>query len=267
MTIEPRRIASVLILTLGCLLTAVGLELFLVPNRVATGGLTGFSIVVSHMTEMKLSLILFLINLPLLARQLIRRLRRPAVAVIPVVLIGIFAYVLHPVPALVDEPFLAALGGGVCLGIGLGMVLRQGGTYGKAAEAVRLLPAFRSFDIGIVLFWTNLAVLALAGVVFGWEQAVYSILAHALAYAMLEAGYTGFSPIKVLRVRSRRLEQLQDAAETGGLRVSWLDVDDESATCAVHRGDAAKAKRLFRAVDDEVEIAAIYEEAQHEMHL
>jgi hypothetical protein len=250
------------LLVIGSVFAAVGLELFLRPNGVATGGIAGASILAAHLTEMQLSLVLFLFNLPFLLGRTATNRRQALRMLLPLALIALFTHYLHPVPAVSDDPLAAALGGGTFLGIGIGLILRQGGFDGPAAPAP-VRPAFRKFDAGTAIFLANLAILLLAGFVFGASQAIYSIIAHVLAYFMLEAGYTGMSPVRRLRVRSAVLSRLREASERA-LRVRWTETGDgETAILDVYRRDVKPLRELLAAIDPEAEIeGARHDEAR-----
>ena len=245
------------LLVVGSVLASVGLELFLAPNGVATGGIAGASILAAHLTEMQLSLVLFLFNLPFLLSRTATNRRHALRMLLPLVLIALFTHYLHPVPAVSDDPLAAALGGGTFLGIGIGLILRQGGRFGELAASAPLRPVFRRFDAGAVIFLANLAILLLAGLVFGVGQALYSIIAHVLAYFMLEAGYSGMSPVKRFRVRSAKLAQLREASARG-LGVRWIETGDgETAILDVYRRDVKPLRRLLAAIDPEAEIEGV----------
>ncbi|WP_274362813.1 YitT family protein [Paenibacillus thermotolerans] len=251
-----KRAASFVLIIVGSFMISVGLELFLLPNQVTAGGIAGLSVLVSHMTEMKLSLVLFVINVPFILAKAKYSVRSPLLAVLPLLFVGVFTYFLHPASALVDEPLLAALGGGTFLGLGLGVIFRQGGRFDEPESAVRLLPFFRNMSVSSVLFCINLLILLLAGIVFGWQQAVYSMLAHSLAYCMVEVGFTGLSPFKRIMVRSRHIGSMQSTTEHM-YRVMWVPTGEEhTALCIVHRSDAARIKQALKKLDRDVQLAS-----------
>jgi uncharacterized membrane-anchored protein YitT (DUF2179 family) len=255
-----RQAASIFAAVVGCFLIAAGLELFLLPNRVAPGGIAGVSVLVSHVTEMKVSLLLFCLNLPFILYRRKYVARSPLAIALPLVGVGAFAYYLHPVSALVEEPLLAALGGGICLGLGIGMILRQGGRFDEAETAVKRLPFLRNADT--IVFVANLFILTAAGLIFGAEQALYSILAHALAYLMVEVGFSGMSPYRRILVRSRDLPSMQRATKYA-FYVQWIPTDEENAAlCVVHRSDAARVRRLLKELDGEVQMVSNLEHAR-----
>ncbi|GFN31450.1 YitT family protein [Paenibacillus xylaniclasticus] len=242
----------------GCFIISIGLELFLLPNQVTTGGITGVSILVSHMTEMKLSLLLFLFNLPFITYTVRpKAIRLPFV--IPLVVVGIFTYLFHPVAALVDEPLAAALFGGTCLGIGSGIVLRYGGRFDEPESAVKRLPQFGRTKASIIIFMINIAILIMAGAVFGVQQAVYSILAHSLAYCMIEAGFSGLTPYKRFLVRSKEISSLQHVT-SHTFHIRWISTaEDNTAFCIVHRADVPFMRERLKALDPNVQIKSSLE--------
>ncbi len=255
-----RKTSSIMLSIAGCFLIAAGLELFLLPNRVAPGGIAGVSVLVSHMTEMKVSLWLFCLNLPFILYRRKFVVRTPLSIALPLLGVGAFAYALHPVSALVEEPLLAALGGGICLGTGVGMILRQGGRFDEAETAVQRLPFLRNPDA--VLFLANLAVLTAAGFIFGAEQAIYSLLAHALAYLTVEIGFSGLSPYRRILVRSRDIPSIQRATKSA-YYVQWFPTDEANqAMCVVHRSEAAQVRRLLKELDAEARTVSSLEHAR-----
>lgn len=246
---------SYLLIVFGSLLVAAGLELFLLPNQVAMGGVPGVSILAAHVTEMKLSLFLFLLNMPFLFRRTGSGLSM--MTLLPVVCITVFTYFLHPYAWLVEEPLLAALGGGIFLGLGVGLILRHGGRFGEAQAVVRKLPFFGEIKFATLLFFINICILLAAGAVFGLEQALYSVLAHSLAFMMVEAGFTGLSGYKRLRVESASLGELRAAVERH-CHVQWMPEEEQGAAiCIVHRTELAEVRRLIQAVDPDAKVIRV----------
>ncbi len=110
---------------LGAALVSVGLEIFLVPNQVIDGGIVGISIILAHLLKIKLGFLLFILNLPFLFvgyKQIGKTFAISTLFGISIMSIGTF--LLHPVPVLTKDPLLAAVFGGIILGVGVGLVIR-----------------------------------------------------------------------------------------------------------------------------------------------
>lgn len=178
----------------GSVLAAVGLELFLIPNRMLVGGMTGLSALAAHFTEMRLGLFLFVLNLPLILLSY-RKVRRnfAVLTVLGLLVFSLSALILHPVPALIENPMTAAFCGGPALGLGIGLVIRYGGTLDtlETRDHTEKLVKFGFKDQDLMLL--NCFILAGAGFIYGWEQAMYSILAYLLAYETVHFSLRGFS--------------------------------------------------------------------------
>lgn len=127
----------VLTVIAGALLAAVGLELFLMPHGLVVGGITGLSALFAHTTEMQLGLFLFLFNLPFIfmSRKQVN-LRFALYTVLGLTCLTIASLALHRFPAVISDPLPAAMAGGICLGVGIGISVRFGGVNKQASDQV-----------------------------------------------------------------------------------------------------------------------------------
>ena len=108
---------------------SIGLEIFLVPNNVIDGGITGISIMLSYITGWKLGIFIFLLNLPFFFIGYKQIGKTFAISTLyGIVVLSISTTLLHPVPAFTQDILLASLFGGMILGIGVGTVIRYGGS-------------------------------------------------------------------------------------------------------------------------------------------
>ncbi|MFE4711785.1 YitT family protein [Paenibacillus sp. NPDC056722] len=197
----------------GALLAAVGLELFLMPHGLVVGGITGLSALFAHTTEMRLGLFLFLFNLPFIfmsRKQL--NLRFALYTVLGLACLTIGSLALHQFPAIIGDPLPAAIAGGICLGLGVGISVRFGGMNQEASasdQGYSLLSGGppRSYEIVIMLL--NCAILFAAGALFGWDQAMYSIIAYLLAFEGVRLTLRGLSPSRSAWITSNRCEDIQ----------------------------------------------------------
>ena len=120
---------KVVLLLLGSLVFAVGLEAFLVPNQIIDGGIVGVSIIVSYLTETKLAIWLVLFNLPFIYfgyRQIGKTFA--VVTLTAILLMSAFTIALHDIKPFTDDLLLSTVFGGFLLGTGIGLVIRAGGS-------------------------------------------------------------------------------------------------------------------------------------------
>ncbi|WP_438494124.1 YitT family protein [Paenibacillus sp. IHBB 3054] len=197
----------------GGLLAAVGLELFLIPHKLVPGGIAGLSALLAHLTEMRLGLFLFLFNLPfiLLSRRQID-FRFALYTMLGLICLTIGSLALHHFPAVVSEPLAAAIAGGLCLGFGIGISIRFGGISNKTSEqGYVLLSGSLPKSAETVIMLLNCVILLFGGVLFGWDQAMYSIIAYLLAFEGIRISLRDLSRSRAIWITSSHCDEISKA--------------------------------------------------------
>lgn len=207
----------------GACLAAFGLEMFLTPNRIIPGGIQGLSSLLSHMTEMKMGLILFILNLPYVVYSSFAKERsRFFLTAFGFLLLSGITLLLHPFPPLVEDPPLAALAGGLFLGAGAGLVLAYSGPMDGVQTAARYMKKRLPLSTDELITLVNLGLLGLAGFIFGWDQAIYSVVTYAVAMAVTRKTIRLLHRYQAVWIKTTRPEALRQAlAETPG--IGFLD--------------------------------------------
>lgn len=169
---------SYLLITLGSFLTAVGLDMFLIPNRIAAGGVSGLATLTFYLFGLPVGLTMLVINIPLfLASLRLLGARFGIKTLYGFLTLSAFIELLGPiVTAPTDDPLLAAVYGGVMTGTGLGLVFRAGGTTGGTDLAAQLLLKFFATSSGQALLFFDGLVIAIAAFVFSTELALYALI-------------------------------------------------------------------------------------------
>ncbi|MFC4304918.1 YitT family protein [Cohnella boryungensis] len=252
-----------LFVLVGSLLSAVGLELFLVPHKMIVGGVTGVSAIFSYLTEMRLGLFLFLLNLPfVLLRYRKFDSQTRLMTLMGLAVLSLSAFFLHPAPALMDHTLASAAAGGIALGIGIGMVLRYGG-FIDSADGVAMLSKASPARTLKIMWLVNGAILLSGGFVFGWDEAMYSIVAFLLAYRMADFAMSGFSMTRMVWIKSEHGEEIRQALRSKfGKEVVFLNdgpsdgqQDGRLILCTVSRLEQARVMRDIKALDPNCSMA------------
>ncbi|GLX66293.1 YitT family protein [Paenibacillus glycanilyticus] len=247
-----------LFITLGAVLVSVGLEIFLVPNHIIDGGIVGISIMVSHLTGLPLGIFLFLLNLPFLVlgyKQIGKTFAMSTLYGVSVMSLGTF--LLHPVPPLTEEYFLASIFGGVILGIGVGIVIRFGGSLDGTEIIAILFNKRLPFSVGEIVMFFNLFILGSAGFVFGWDRAMYSLVAYYIAYKMIDITMEGFEESKAVWIISEESREIGSAImDRLGRGVTYLHGEGGFSGgqkriifCVITRLEEAKMKSIVQELD------------------
>lgn len=215
----------VVMIVIGAAMMAVALEIFLVPNKLIDGGITGISIMLAHVFHIPLGILLTLLNLPFLIigyKQIGKTFALSTLFAVIVMSIG--TQLLHPVHPITVEPLLAAVFGGVILGVGVGLVVRYGGSL-DGTEIVAILVSKRlPFSVGEVVMFFNLFILSGAGFVFGWNNAMFSLIAYYIAFKVIDITLEGLDQSKSVWIISDKFRDIGEAlTERLGRGVTYLD--------------------------------------------
>jgi uncharacterized membrane-anchored protein YitT (DUF2179 family) len=207
-----RLFARIITMMVGSILFAVGLEIFLVPNNIIDGGITGVAIMLSHLTNLPIGLFLLVLNLPFLFLGYKQIGKTFAFSTLfSVILMSGGTELLHPVPALTDIPLLATVFGGVCLGVGVGLVIRAGGSL-DGSEIVAILVSKKvPFSVGEIVMFINFFILGCSGLVFDWNSAMYSLIAYFIAFKMIDITIEGIDQSKSVWIISDHYQEIGDA--------------------------------------------------------
>lgn len=254
----------IVFITIGAMLMAVGLEIFLVPNNIIDGGITGISIIFGHLSGVPLGVFLFLLNLPFLFIGYKQIGKTFAISTLYGVLVmSIGTFLLHPVPAFTDDTFLAAIFGGVILGVGVGLVIRSGGSLDGTEIVAILINKKIPFSVGEIVMFFNFFILGSAGFVFGWDRAMYSLVAYYLAFKLIDITIEGFDESKSVWIISENSETIGDAIMSRlGRGVTYLHGEGAFSGgskkvifCVVTRLEEAKLKLIVQEIDESAFLA------------
>lgn len=203
---------KIFMLTLGATLASVALEIFLIPNNIIDGGVVGISIMASYLSGVPLGAFLIVLNLPFLVlgyRQIGKTFAFSTMYAVVCLAIGVT--LLHPVPGLTKDFILAALFGGVVLGTGVGLIIRHGGSLDGTEIMAIIFDRRTSFSVGEIIMFFNLFILSSAGIVFGWDKAMYSLLTYFIAYKAIDVTIEGLNETKGVFIISDQHIDIADA--------------------------------------------------------
>ena len=205
-------IKKIFMLIVGALITATGLELFLIPNNVIDGGVVGLSIMSHTITSMSLGTFLVIYNIPFIYMGYRHIGKSFALSTIfAIVMLSIWTGVLHAVSPVTNDPFLAAIFGGVVTGLGVGIVMRTGGSFDGTEIVAIILDARTQFSVGEVVMFINLFILSSAGLLYGWDKAMYSLFAYFVISKMIDVVLKGLDESYAVMIVTNEHEEVTDA--------------------------------------------------------
>jgi len=251
-------IQKVFFIIIGSLLAAIGLEIFLIPNSIIDGGIIGLAIIVSHLTKLPLGIFILLLNLPFLiiGYNFIGR-TFTLTTLFSLVCLSIFVNFFHPIPGLTHDLLLASVFGGIILGMGVGTIIRYGGSL-DGTEIVAILFSRKSaFSVGEIVMFFNIFILGSAGFVFGWDRAMYSLITYFIAFKMIDVAIEGLDESKAVMIISDYPQNISEVIQARlGRGVTHLHgkggytgEEKEVLYCIMTRLEIAKLKSIIEDID------------------
>lgn len=203
---------TVLKMTVGCALFSLGFNLFLVPNGMNAGGISGLAMLFVRFTGIgSIGLVTAIVNLPLFALGGIKVGKKFFFgSLLGMTLSSVFIdlFAVFSVPH--TEPLVGALYGGVLCGLGIGLVFSQGASTGGSDIVVRLLKLrWQNVPIGVITMSFDLVVVALTGITFqNISVALYSGIAIYISGKVIDAVVYSFDYSKVVLIISRDYKKI-----------------------------------------------------------
>lgn len=251
-------IKRMIFIIIGAVLAAIGLEIFLIPNQVIDGGIVGISIILSHLTGVKLGIFLFVLNIPFFFIGYKQIGKTFAIStIVGISVLSISTYFFHPIAAFTADILLATVFGGIILGTGVGIVIRYGGSLDGTEILSLLLNKKSPFSVGEIIMFFNLFILGSAGFVFGWDRALYSYIAYFIAFKTIDIVIQGLDESKSVWIISDKYSEIGDAIIARlGRGVTYFNgegaysrEDKKVIFCIITRLEEAKLKSIVEEID------------------
>ncbi|MBQ3425579.1 MAG: YitT family protein [Clostridia bacterium] len=243
-----------LMIAAGAALAAFSIEEFLVPSTILDGGITGISMILDRVTPVGMSLYIIVLNLPFLVigfKQLgIGFFFR---GVYGMVVFSILLEVFSDMNDVTSTELLAVVFGGIILGGGVGLVLRFGGCLDGTEIIALLISKKTSFSTGQIILLANIVIYACAGLLFGWDRAMYSLLTYFITFKVIDMVEEGLEQGKAIMVITddgkyvaeeiyKRLGRTCTLMDGMGLVSGKKDV----LYCVITRMELSEIKRIVR---------------------
>lgn len=238
------------------------LSVFLIPAMIAPGGVSGFATVINHITGISVGILVVLINIPIFILGVITFDRSfLGYAIFGTISLSASIQIFAEMPALITEPLSAAVFGGTILGLGLGIVLRFGGTTGGtdilAMVLKKLIP---SLTVGELFMVIDGVVLTLAGLAFGsLEVVLYSALALFISSRILDVVLIGGSFAKMVyiisdssvEISNEILVKLKRGVTALNSVAMYTGNKKKVLLCVLRKTELPRLKKIIEEIDNE----------------
>ncbi|MBK8988908.1 MAG: YitT family protein [Chloroflexi bacterium] len=263
-----REIPRFIILVIGTAVIAIGYVLFQIPNQIVAGGLSGIGIIVNSFTGWPLGLMYWVMNIPMLILGFLY-LGRWAFLIRTLFAVTIFSFlvdwlqvflptVVSPYP-ISNDLLLSTIYGGIVGGIGAGLLYRAGGTVGGTSVIGRILQQKTGLPLSQSYFYADGTIILAAGIVFGWEIALYGLLMMFINGIASDYMLEGPSTTRVATIITNHPEPVAKAiihhlhrgASYWPITGGYTGVTRYMITCTVYRSQVVDLKNTIADTDPE----------------
>ena len=261
---------------IGCVLFAVGIDVFLVPNGLAAGGISGIATMTSHLAGLhgiKLPVgiqtvcaniaLMFLIARSGDRRYLLR-------VIVGFLCSGVMIDLIEPlVPEMTSDLLLASIWGGAVCGAGIGLVMRGGGNTGGTDIIAQYLQRHAGVPVGTTFIVSDFIVISLSALVFSPRNALYALVAIFISGRVCDYVVDGPRTMRAAYIISnehaaiaeRIMYDLNRGCTELQARGVWSGNDRPVLMCVLDRRETARLKEVVAQCDPEaiVFISEMYE--------
>lgn len=248
------------VIAAGAVLMGVALSVFMVPFKIAPGGVSGLATVLHYLTGLRVSVLIPLINIPIFIIGIIRLERDFLVkSVFGTVVLSIATETAAILPPPTSDPLISAVFGGAVMGIGISAVLSRGGTTGGTDILVLVIRrSFSEVSVGRLYLLIDGAVIAMAGLAFSSGEVIfYSAVSLVVSTYMTDAALEGLNLARLVYIISDSNREICDKiyAElkrgvTGLNSVSmYSGRSGRILMCVIRKGQLSKLKKIIQDID------------------
>ncbi|MGG0186587.1 YitT family protein [Bacillus rhizoplanae] len=249
----------VLMIIIGAFITAYGLESVLIPNNVSDGGVTGLSIVSSELLGLPLGLLIAIINIPFVWLGYKQIGKNFAIySIIGIASLAIGTILMHNVRTIIHgDTLLVTVVGGIIIGFGMGLALRNGGALDGIDMLAVLLSRKLPFGTSDLILFLNMFIFIVVSTVFGLEGAILSAIAYFIASKVIHIVEVGLSGSKTFKIITKEPElMVETIRERLGRSATYNEVyggysneQFKEITCVINRLEESKMKEIIHEID------------------
>lgn len=200
-------------LTIACVIFGIGVALFVDPNDLAPGGFTGLAIMINRLIPVSTGMLYLILNIPVILLGIRKFGWKFTVSTLYSILaVSLFTDLFHLMTPVTYDPLLGAVFGGALIGVGIGLVMRNGGTTGGADIVIKCLKIrIPHMKTGTLMLMLDAAIIGMSGIVFGNFNAVlYGILSSVATSAALDFVLYGGDEARLIYIISDKAEGIAE---------------------------------------------------------
>ncbi len=254
-----------LFITIGSAIAAFAIECVLIPRDVIDGGVVGISIMANYLTKLPLGLFLIVFNLPFVVMAF-QKFGKTFVCLMlyGVIMLSVFSEIfLETGIVFSEDTFIAAVFGGIILGIGVGFVLKSNAALdGTEIMAIKLSKRY-PFAVGEIVMFFNVFIFIAAGFIYGVDKAMYSAVTYFIAAKAIDLVLQGVNEAKSVFIMSPKYEEIgKGIMKNLDKSVTYLSAEggysgakSKMVYCVITKIEIPKIKDIVSEIDSSAFIA------------
>ena len=243
---------------IGAFLMAVSTALFLLPNQLSTGGISGISTILYYSCNYPVGLTMLLINVPLFVIAMVKVNKRLFFkSILGTVLLSVFIDLLENLSPITNDRFLACIYGGIIMGIGTAIILKAGASTGGTDLLSYVIRAYNNkFKSSRVIIIAD-TIIIFFNIIFFSEIGLYSVIAIYLMGKMIDIIFEGIYFTKIMFIISEKYEEI--SKEIGILvkrgstgiysKGMYSGKQNVMLFCVASRKEVAEIKQIIKQID------------------
>jgi len=256
----------VIYILIGSFIHAYGINALLIPHNLLTGGLTGIAMIIEYFFKVPISLTVVLLNIPLfIAGYRMISKRFVYLSIIGILSLSFFLSLTKNWTLSIESPMVAAIYGGLLLGVGSGIIIKNRGSLGGTDIIAVIVNKYFSVSIGVVTTLFNFIILAMAIFMFDIELAMYTMIAIYISSKAIDALQEGFNHKKTIIIISDRSQEIaKELMEKVGRGVTFLEGEGAYTNTrkkliyiVVRIMELSRVKDIVRAIDENAFLSII----------
>jgi uncharacterized membrane-anchored protein YitT (DUF2179 family) len=247
-----------LYILIGSAIIAVAFNVFLLPNRVASGGVSGISTILHATLGWQPAYVQWAFNIPLFIAGVVLLGKQFGIkTLVGTLFLPFVVYLTKDFEPVTPDPLLGALFGGIGVGVGLGIVFRGKASTGGTDLAAQIIHKYTGLSLGTCVILIDGLIVFTAALVFDVEQALYALIALFVTSKTIDFVQVGFGYSKMAMIITNKEEEVRQAIlhkiDRGVTKLSgyggYTENERPVLMCVVEQAEFTKLKQLVKGID------------------
>ncbi|MEH7492578.1 YitT family protein [Neobacillus niacini] len=243
---------------IGSAIIALAFNFFLLPNQIASGGVSGISTILLSVFGWEPAFVQWAFNIPLFIAGVVLLGKQFGVkTLIGTIFLPFVVFLTKDIDPWTNDALLGALFGGIVVGLGLGIVFRGNGSTGGTDLAAQIITKYTGLTLGTSVVLIDGLIVLSAALVFDIERGLYALIALYVTSKTIDLVQVGFGRSKTAMIITNRQEEVREGIlnkiDRGVTKLSayggFTDNERPVLMCVVDQREFTKLKQLVKSLD------------------